>query len=138
MLSFARAFRVFTGASLKVMKKVKIINLSNNSVVLEQAEVADTFFLRLKGLLGRSGLPPGKGILIKPCRAVHTLGMSFSIDVAFVDNNNCICYLIEDMSPCKLSPAVKGSAYVIEGPAGTFKQSGTALGDEVSWKAIDC
>ena len=113
------------------MQKVKVINLSKNNVVLEEAEVADTFFLRLGGLLGRPGLPPGKGILIKPCRAVHTLGMRFPIDVGFVDDSNCICYLIEEMPPCKLSPAVKESAYVIEAPAGTFRQAGTAVGDEL-------
>ena len=47
-------------------KKVCIINLTRERVLLEEAEVAGTFFRRLKGLLGRGSLPEGKGILIAP------------------------------------------------------------------------
>jgi len=118
------------------MKKVKVLNLSKNTVVLEEAEVADTFFLRLKGLLDRSNIPPGRGILIQPCRAVHTVGMSFPIDVAFIDSKNYICHLTEEMPPYKLSPTVKRSAYVIEAPAGTFSQTHTAVGDEVKLERL--
>ena len=36
------------------------------------------------GLLGRDGLPPLTGLLIPRCDSVHTVGMRFTIDVAFV------------------------------------------------------
>jgi len=39
---------------------------------------------RLVGLAGLAGLPPGLGLLIPRCASVHTLGMRFAIDVAFV------------------------------------------------------
>ncbi len=39
---------------------------------------------RLVGLLGRDGLPPRTGLLIPRCDSVHTVGMRFAIDVAFV------------------------------------------------------
>ena len=32
-----------------------------------QAEVARTLFARMRGLIGRSGLPPGAGLLILKC-----------------------------------------------------------------------
>lgn len=113
------------------MKKVKVINLSRDTVVLGEAEMADSFWLRLKGLLGRKGLLPGKGMIIKPCRSVHTIGMKFAIDVAFVDRHNRICHLVENMGPCKVSPTIKRSSYVIESPAGTFGNTQTLVGDEV-------
>jgi uncharacterized membrane protein (UPF0127 family) len=39
---------------------------------------------RMVGLLGRDGLPPRTGLLIPRCDSVHTVGMRFAIDVAFV------------------------------------------------------
>jgi uncharacterized membrane protein (UPF0127 family) len=112
-----------------VSKKVRIINLTRERVLLEEAEVAGTFFRRLKGLLGRGGLPEGRGMLIKPCRAVHTVAMSFPIDVAFVDGENRICFLLESLPPFRFSPAVREASCVIEAPAGTFRQHQACEGD---------
>ncbi|KUO50526.1 MAG: hypothetical protein APF76_07715 [Desulfitibacter sp. BRH_c19] len=113
------------------MIKVKVFNESKNTILLEEVEIADSFFLRLKGLLGKSSLPHGKGIIIKPCKAVHTMAMSFTIDVAFVDKNNYICHIIDSMLPYKFSPTIRKADYVIEAPASTFKTSGTNLGDKI-------
>ena len=68
-------------------------------------------------------------MLIKPCRAVHTVGMSFPIDVAFLDRENRICFLLESLPPFRFSPAVRGASCVIEAPAGTFRQHQTCEGD---------
>jgi uncharacterized protein len=46
--------------------------------------VADRFVPRLFGLAGLSRIPPRFGLLIPRCRAVHTFGMRFPIDVVFV------------------------------------------------------
>ncbi|MCA3179157.1 MAG: DUF192 domain-containing protein [Burkholderiaceae bacterium] len=45
---------------------------------------ARTPWARLKGLLGAPPLPPGHGLLLERCRAVHTVGMTRAIDVVFV------------------------------------------------------
>ncbi len=45
---------------------------------------ARTPWARLKGLLGATPLPPGHGLLLERCRAVHTVGMARAIDVVFV------------------------------------------------------
>ncbi|NLL20426.1 MAG: DUF192 domain-containing protein [Firmicutes bacterium] len=114
------------------MRKAEVYNKTQKKIILDEAEIADRFFLRLKGLLGRRGLMPRKGIIIMPCRSVHTLGMLFPIDLAFVNGDRQICYLIEAMKPNRISPVVKEACCVIEAPAGTFNLSGTKVGDEVS------
>lgn len=56
-------------------------------VILE----ARSCFARMRGLLGRAGLPIGHAMLIAPCSAIHTLGMKFPIDVRFYDNEgHCV------------------------------------------------
>lgn len=47
-------------------------------------EIADTFWRRLLGLMGRKDIAPSCALLISPCFSVHTCFMRFTIDVAFV------------------------------------------------------
>lgn len=113
------------------MKKVRVENISRETVIMQEAIVAGTFLLRLKGLLGCKVLPPGKGMLITACRSVHTWGMAFPLDVAFVDGEHRICYLQEGMVPYRFSPLVKKASYVLEAAAGTFRQTQTSCGDTI-------
>lgn len=49
--------------------------------------LADGFLSRLCGLLGRSSLDPGSGLLIRPSSGVHTMWMRFPIDVVALDKD---------------------------------------------------
>lgn len=110
---------------------LQVVNKTRQTVLLKRATVADTFRSRLKGLLGRKSLPPECGLLIKPCRSVHSFGMRFSIDVGFVDGEGRLCRVISRMKPFRFSPTVKKAVYVIEAAAGTFEKTGTCEGDQV-------
>ncbi|MGH3317841.1 MAG: DUF192 domain-containing protein, partial [Nocardioidaceae bacterium] len=46
-------------------------------------EVASGVRARHRGLLGRDGLTGA--LWLQPCRQVHTVGMRFALDVAYVD-----------------------------------------------------
>lgn len=60
------------------------IKINDGTLWLEQVEVAATLTRRLKGLLGRDGLPATTGMLIVPCSSIHTFFMRFPIDVFFL------------------------------------------------------
>ncbi len=113
------------------MKKIKVVQ-ENGAVLLEEAELAVTFLRRLKGLLFRKNLPAGRGLLIKPCRSVHTFGMAFPIDVAFVNGESRICHLVENMLPGRVSRHVREAVYVLEAPAGTLKTAGIGTGAKIT------
>ena len=49
--------------------------------------LADTFLSRLVGLLGKSSLDDGAGLLIRPSSGVHTMWMRFAIDVVALDKD---------------------------------------------------
>jgi uncharacterized membrane protein (UPF0127 family) len=55
--------------------------LDGDAVVHE----ASTFASRLLGLAWLHDLPSGHALFIPECRSVHTFGMRFPIDVAFID-----------------------------------------------------
>ncbi|VBB06598.1 Hypothetical protein LUCI_1834 [Lucifera butyrica] len=105
-----------------------LLNKEKGTILAEQLRVADTFFRRLRGLLGTKTLPAGQGLVIRPCNSVHTLGMHYAIDVLFVDNKDCILKIVADLRPGKWA-ACRGSAYVIELPAGTAAHTFTQAGD---------
>lgn len=42
---------------------------------------------RMRGLLRRDGLAPGRALLLERTRSVHTLGMRFEISVALLDRD---------------------------------------------------
>ena len=63
------------------------------------AEVARGFWARLKGLIGRRGLPPGRGLLILHCNAIHTFFMRFAIDATFYDRQDRVVKTVRGIRP---------------------------------------
>lgn len=60
---------------------------------------AVTPFARMRGLLGRQGLDAGEALLLKPCNAIHTLGMRFAIDVRFYDRRGRLVREVLNVRP---------------------------------------
>ena len=54
---------------------------------VRSVEKAASLWARMKGLIGRSGLPPGSGMVIERCNAIHTFFMRFPIDAVFFDKD---------------------------------------------------
>lgn len=111
------------------MRAVRIINITKKIVIAEQAWVADTFYLRARGLIGRPPLRHGEAMIIEPCSAVHSLGLFYPIDVAFVNGDGEICRMLRPLRPNSLGPFVRGSRFVIELPAGALERLGVSIGD---------
>ena len=67
-----------------------------------KAKVAKTLWERMKGLIGTKRLPPGEGLLILRCNAIHTFFMSFPIDAIFFDRSDRIVKVVRDVRPWRL------------------------------------
>ena len=63
------------------------------------AEVAERFTERLRGLIGRNGLESGKGMLIVRCNCIHTFFMRFPIDATFLDRNGEVVRTVRNIRP---------------------------------------
>jgi uncharacterized membrane protein (UPF0127 family) len=62
--------------------------LCRDDEVLASAEVADTRAARRRGLLGCDGAEGA--LVLRPARAVHSLGMRFDLDVAYLDADGVV------------------------------------------------
>lgn len=102
--------------------------------VLASVEVCGTRRARRTGLLGRDGI---EGFLVlRPCRAVHTVGMRFPIDVAWCARDGEILR-VSTLRPGRVSRVVWRSRFVIEAQAGAFERSKLVPGDVVEVHGTD-
>jgi uncharacterized membrane protein (UPF0127 family) len=112
---------------------MRALNRSSGKELARKLIVAATVFSRAKGLLGREALLEGEGLLITPCKGIHTFFMKFPIDVLFLDKNNRIIETVENIPPHRMTRVLLLAASAIELPAGTVSASESDVGNEVAF-----
>jgi uncharacterized membrane protein (UPF0127 family) len=102
--------------------------LVRDAEVLATAETAAGRRARRRGLLGRTGYEGA--FVLRPCRQVHTVGMRFTIDVAFCDRDGVV-RRTATLRPGRVSRPCLAAAWAIEAEAGAFARWGLAVGDRL-------
>ena len=115
-------------------KSVKLFNVNINKIIASDIYIADNFFTRFTGLLNKTELPTDTGLWIIPCNSIHTIGMKFNIDVIFLNKENTVVHLMEDVKPYRLSPIIISAHSVVELLPGTIKNTGTQTGHQIEIK----
>ena len=101
-----------------------------SSVVCERCVLADRPLLRLRGLLGRRGLEPSEGLLLRPSNSIHMLFMRFAIDAVFLDDDDVVMDVVAQLRPWRLA-LHRGAKAVLEIGAGEAARAGLAAGDRL-------
>lgn len=102
--------------------------LVRDGEVLASLEIADTHRRRAQGLLGRDGFDGA--LLIPRTRSVHSLGMRFALDVAFLDADNRVVKIVS-LPRRRVVLPVWSARSVVEASAGSFREWNLACGDEL-------
>ena len=102
----------------------------NGNVVCERCALADGFFSRIRGLLGRDTLAAGEGLLLTPENSIHTWFMRFPIDVVFLDRELRVLAVRPDVRPWGAA-ARRGAHAALELAAGEAARQGLEEGDEL-------
>jgi uncharacterized membrane protein (UPF0127 family) len=97
-------------------------------VICERCEIPKSSFARARGLLGRSGLEPGSGMLIDAAPSVHMFFMRFPIDVVFLDRDWRVVRVVRALRPWRVAGARRAVA-ALELPAGAAAEAGIEAGD---------
>jgi uncharacterized protein len=105
--------------------------LLRDGEVLASLEVADQRSSRRKGLLGRDSIEGA--LLLVPARSVHTIGMRFPIDVAWLDADLTVLRTAR-LVRNRLSRPVLRARGVLEAEAGSFARWGVQVGDQLERK----
>lgn len=86
----------------------------------------------MRGLLGRSALEPGEGVVLRPASSIHTAFMRFPIDVVFLDHDQHVVRIDECLKPFRTA-SCRGAREVVELPARECAHRGLSVGDRVTW-----
>lgn len=119
--------------------------LAVNGRVVAETEIASDAGARTKGLLGRDGMKGRDGmdengnatdsvLVLEPAGWIHTLGMRFAIDVAYVDRRGQVLS-VKTMKPWRVGLPRLRSRRVLEAAAGSFARWNLKAGDQVEVKS---
>ena len=110
--------------------KTTVLTTTDGTIVCERCSVAANPFARMRGLLGRSSLASGEGILLRPAASVHTGFMRFAIDVVFLDRELNVLRIVARLAPWCTAARRKAHS-VLELPAGECERRGLNEGDRI-------
>ena len=113
---------------------LKLVRRSDQAVVASNALLADTFWTRLKGLIGKKSLADGEGLLFPKCNDIHMWMMSISIDVLFLKKTDeqswVILKPVAQLKPWKVLPVACFKADdTLELPVGIIERLNLKAGE---------
>jgi len=112
--------------------KTLILENENNLNIQFKVKWAKNLWQRLVGLLATPILNKNEGLLLSPCRSVHTMGMRYALDLVFMDREGRVLKCVPDLKPYRTASA-KFAYYTLELPTGTIKEMGVSVGNRFTW-----
>ncbi len=118
---------------------LRALNRTRKTVLCERLETATSLAEQSRGLLGRSRLESGSGLLfvagrLSPFMWMHMFFMRFPIDIVFLDGHNRVLTINHDLKPWRVSSIVIRARKALELEAGAAARSATAPGDEIAFE----
>ena len=111
---------------------MRAFNTSKAIVIASDLKEAVGFFPRLLGLIGRDRLAENEGLWMARCRAIHTFGMRFPIDVVFLDGDFIVKKIVKGLRPLRPGVSCRHAEGVLELPEGTIERAQIQIGDRVT------
>ncbi len=107
---------------------VLVNKAKKNEPISTKARIANTFWLRFKGLMFRKDMDEEEALIFYHTPSIHMFFMRFPIDVIFLDKEMCVVKVCPDLKPWRLAASPR--AYVtVELPAGTLGKTSVKIGD---------
>jgi uncharacterized membrane protein (UPF0127 family) len=98
-----------------------------------KVKTATTYYARMRGLIGTFQHQLDFDALhLIPCKGVHTYGMKYSLDLAFLDRQGRVIALKKNIAPNKICSSPKGTQSVLERP--TSMRPWLNVGDYIASK----
>ena len=115
------------------MNQVHVVQRSSGIRVGSRVSVADSWWSRFRGLVARPPLRNGEGLLLLQCGSVHTMGMAYPIDVAFLDSEGRVVRSLARLGPWRVGLGGQRAVHALELPPGRLDETGIVPGDCLSW-----
>ena len=100
-------------------------------------KIADNFFSRLRGLIGKNFLPQGEGLLIAPCQSIHMCFMKFPIDAIYIDKNFVVKKIVPNLKIWTGFSICLSAWGVVEVAAGEAERLNLKVGEKLEVKICE-
>lgn len=118
------------------------LHSADGALLMDRLRVARSSRTRGKGLLGRTSLDEGEGLLLPLAgpaipilsyltKSIHMLFMRMSLDIVFVDRDLTVVKLVERVRPWRFA-ACSAARYVLEIAPGDIARLGLRVGDRLA------
>jgi len=113
-------------------------NLTRDTVLASEVEVAGGLWGKFMGLMGRPSLDAGSALWLPDSNGIHMMFMRFAIDAVFLgrpDSEGARPVIsVHGQLPAwrGLVPLVRGAHGVLELPVGTIAATATTVGDRIA------
>ena len=112
---------------------VHMIRKNDRAMILNRGVLANTYLTRLRGLMGKTELSMGEGMLFPKCNSIHMWMMSMPIDVIFLKKQNDewqVLAIHRNLRPWKVFPVgCRKADDTLELPSGTIDRLKLVEGD---------
>jgi uncharacterized membrane protein (UPF0127 family) len=92
---------------------ISIRRRDNGAVVCARCDVADSFWKKFRGLMGRASLDADAGMIFYGAGSIHMFFMRFPLDVVFCDGDLRVVKVVRDLKPWRTA-AARGAKVTIE------------------------
>lgn len=82
-------------------------------------------------MIPRKNLGMEEGLLLTPCRGIHTFCMRFNIDALYLDDQMRVVAVFPDVKPWRVLPYIREARHVLEMASGAISASGVQVGDQL-------
>jgi uncharacterized membrane protein (UPF0127 family) len=107
-----------------------------NRILLGNCRVANSFFTRFLGLMGKKGIASDEAVVFPRCNSIHTFFMRFPIDVIFVGETGEVVEIFSALKPWRLLLPQRGAKHVVEMGPGRAGQLGIGKGSRLECEGV--
>jgi uncharacterized membrane protein (UPF0127 family) len=108
----------------------------NGDIIVGTIEVADRWYQRMRGLLGRSQLESDRGMHITPCNGIHTFFMKFPLDLIFLNRSLEVVKIEKNVAPGRTVAGGVGAWSFLELAGGTLTIGELTVGDKITLETL--
>ena len=111
---------------------MKLTVPEKNICIADFSVKAESFFMRLRGLIGRKFTGDFDAIIFDRCNSIHTCWMKMPLDVIFVDRSRRVTKVFENLKPWRFAAGGRDAVCTIELPAGKLANR-VSPGDKIDF-----
>jgi uncharacterized membrane protein (UPF0127 family) len=119
------------------VRHVCVTNRTRDRSLGDRIGLADGYWTRLRGLLGRPEPGEGEGLLIAPSSGVHMYGMKYALDVLLLDPEGRVVKLYPELPPGKRTKVHREARFALEVPVGTIDRTETRESHVLEWREVN-